>query len=122
MNISLVEEMDVSFEWLHNISIVVLDDTSEEWNRALYLRRCNEAENANHCQTAVVHFFDKAFCLLLIGLLRGKSERVVEVKRNWVRDLHVLVVHKRWESSWLTTLHVMSVTCRLAPEFEECNQ
>jgi hypothetical protein len=111
---------DVLGERGHWLSIVVLNDSLEEWNGSLHLLFGKESQNTNLGKTSVVDLLDQTSCLGLSGLVLGKLERIEKVERDWVRDA-IRSGNKVWVVSRDSTSHVMLVVRggKLAPEFEE---
>mmetsp|Transcript_7247 Transcript_7247/g.15053 ORF Transcript_7247/g.15053 Transcript_7247/m.15053 type:complete len:272 (+) Transcript_7247:210-1025(+) len=114
-----VEHVEVREERGHRVAVVRLDAAGEERNRARDLGLRKERHDADLREAAVVDLGDEALSLLLRrGVLR-QVERVEEVERDRVRDLHVAVVHERRVHARLAALHVVRVERALAPELKE---
>mmetsp|Transcript_19654 Transcript_19654/g.35512 ORF Transcript_19654/g.35512 Transcript_19654/m.35512 type:complete len:267 (-) Transcript_19654:17-817(-) len=114
-----VEHVEVREERGHRVAIVRLDNTGEERNAARNLGLGKEAHDADHRKAPVVDLGDKTLGLLLRRRLGREVERVEQVERDRVRDLHVRVVHERRVHARLAALHVVGVERALAPELEE---
>jgi hypothetical protein len=111
---------DVLGERSHWLSIVVLDDSLEEWNGSLHLLLGKESQNTNLGKTSVVDLLDQTSFLSLGGLVLGKLERIEKVEWDWVRDA-IRARNKVWVVTRGSTSHVMLVVrCgELTPELKE---
>jgi len=110
----------VGGEWGHWLSIVWLNDSGKKWNGPWGNLLGKESQDSKLCKTSVVELGSQATLLGLLRHVLGKTEWIVKVEWNWVRDSFWSSNEVR-EVTWLSSGHVMLVARggKLTPEFKE---